>query len=131
MSIFLIAINDNGRSGKKIGCDDSAVPVERSIPTTAAPLTAALKELLSIREQQYGQSGLYNALAQSNLKLAGVAISNGKATINLSGTLLLGGVCDNPRVAAQIQQTALQFPAVQQAAVFINGVPIERVLSEK
>ena len=131
VKLFLIAINDNGKSGKKIGCGDSLIWAERPIPITSAPLTAALKELLGLRDQYYGGSGLYNALYQSNLKLAGVAITSGTATINLTGTLSLGGTCDAPRVEAQIRETALQFPTVSQVAIFVNGVPLDQVLSQK
>ncbi len=131
VKVFMVALNDNGKSGKKIGCEDSVVAVNRTIPSTSAPLTAALKELLTIRQRTFGESGLYNALYQSNLKVAGVALVNKRATINLTGTILLGGVCDNPRFAAQIQETALQFPTVGEVAVTINGTPLEKLLSEK
>jgi hypothetical protein len=131
IKIFLIALNDNGKSGKKIGCGDSVVAVNRAIPTTSAPLTAALKELLSIRQQTYGASGLYNALYQSNLKVTGVTLVNKRATVNLSGTVLLGGVCDSPRFAAQIRETALQFATVDEVDVFINNTPLDKILSEK
>ncbi len=131
VKIFMIAIGDNGKAGKKIGCDDSVVPVQRTVPATSAVLTAALKELLALHDRNYGTSGLYNALYQSKLSLGSVAITNGRASIQLNGNLLLGGVCDNPRVAAQLQETALQFSTVKQVAVTINGVPLEKVLSEK
>ncbi len=131
VKIFLVAIDDNGKSGKKIGCGDSVVAVERSIPATQTPLAAALTELLSIRDRTYGQSGLYNALYQSTLKVDSAIIANGKATINISGKTQLGGVCDNPRFKAQIEETALQFSTITQVAVFINNIPIDQVLSEK
>ncbi len=131
VKVFLVALSDNGQSGKKIGCDDSLVAVNRTIPSTSAPLTAAMKELIALRQRTYGESALYNALYQSNLKVAGVALVNRKATINLTGTVLLGGVCDNPRFAAQILETALQFPTVGEVAVTINGAPLDKFLSEK
>lgn len=131
IKLFFVAINDNGKSGKKIGCDDSLVTVNRPIPSTSTPLTAAYKELLGLRDQNYGQSGLYNALYQSSLKFAGASISDAKATVNLTGTLKLGGVCDNPRVAAQLEQVALQFATVQQVVILVNGVPLDKLLSEK
>ena len=53
------------RAGIPVGCGDSAVPVMVEIPPTQAVLKAALESLLSVRDQQYGQSGLYNALYQS------------------------------------------------------------------
>ena len=131
VQIFLIALEDNGQSGKKIGCGDSVVPVQVTVPHTQGVLRAALEALLSLKEPSYGQSGLYNALYQSNLQLESVKLERGKADINLSGTLMLGGECDNPRVKAQIEETALQFPTVSEVSVFVNGTPLEDVLSLK
>jgi hypothetical protein len=131
VKIFMIALNDVGKLGKKIGCDDSVVAVERIIPVTNSVLRASLNELLSVRDQDYGQSGLYNALYQSTLKLDDVALVAGKATIYLSGQVLLGGVCDNPRVDAQLKETALQFSTVKQVSVFVNKIPLDQVLSGK
>ena len=131
IKLFFVALEDNGKSGKKIGCNDSIVAVDRAIAETPAPLTAALTELFSIHDKTYGESGLYNALAKANLKIDGAAVINGKATINLSGTLGLGGECDDPRVQAQIEQVALQFSTVKQVSVFLNGIPLEKALSGK
>ncbi len=131
VKLFFVAINDNGVAGKKIGCGDSIVAVDRFIPTTVAPLTAALRELFSLTDRNYGQSGLYNALYQSKLKIDSIAIVNRKATIRLSGSLVLSGACDNPRVQAQLEQVALQFPTVSSVAIFLNGIPLQQALSEK
>ncbi len=131
VQIFLIAIGDNGQSGLRTGCNDSVLAVQVEAGPTQDVLQAALEELLSLKEQFYGQSGLYNALYQSDLALESVSIEQGKATIYLSGSLVLGGVCDNPRVEAQLKETALQFPAVSQASIFINGQTLEEVLSLK
>lgn len=126
VKIALIALNDG-----QVGCGDGVVRVTRNIAPTQAPLTAAIRELVSIRGQTYGQSGLYNALYQSNLKVAGVTLKSGKANIYLTGTLRLGGVCDSPRVKAQFDSTARQFSTVSQVQVYVNGTPLERLLSSK
>ncbi len=131
VKIFLIALEDNGRAGPLIGCGDSAVPITVTIPKTQGVLRAALERLLSETAQFYGESGLYNALYQSNLQVADVTIEQGKAAIHLTGTLVLGGTCDAPRVQAQIEQTALQFSTVSDVAVFVNDVPLKDVLSQK
>ena len=131
VKIFLIALEDNGQSGILVGCGDSAVPVTVIIPRTQGVLKAALEKLLSIKEQYYGESGLYNALYQSDLELQSVTIDQGKAVIHLTGTVMLGGVCDAPRVEAQIMQTALQFSTVSDVEVFIDDIPLEDVLSPK
>jgi hypothetical protein len=128
-TIFLIALEDAGQSEEMIGCNDSVVPVVVEIEPTAGPLTAALNELLSLDEQYYGESGLYNALYQSDLRLEGVSIQNGAATIQLAGDLLLGGACDNPRVQAQLEETALQYHTVDSVTITVNGTPLGVLLS--
>ncbi len=129
-NIYLIAIGDEGRSGREIGCNDSVVPVEVAIEPTAAPLGAALRELLSIGTREYGMSGYYNALHASRLTLERVTIEDGEAVIRLSGTLQLGGVCDEPRVRAQLEHTALQFSTVDEVSIFIDGTPLDELLGE-
>jgi len=131
VKVALIALEDNGQSGKAVGCGDSVVLVDRQIAPTQAPLKAALQELFSIRQQFLGESGLYSALYQSTLQVDSAVISGDKATIHLSGQLLLGGVCDDPRASAQITETALQFSSVKQVEVYINGTPLSQALSEK
>ena len=46
VKVYLVALDDKGKKGKKIGCDDSLVAVTRTIKATASPLKAALEELL-------------------------------------------------------------------------------------
>lgn len=130
-NITLIAVDNGGDSGKLIGCNDSAVPVEVTFEPTIAPLRAALEELLAIESEYYGGSGLYNALHQSDLRVGGIDIVEGTATIELRGNLVIGGTCDAPRVEAQIKETALQFSTVDRVVVLINGQPLEDVLSAR
>jgi hypothetical protein len=129
VEIYLIALEDQGVSGKSVGCGDSAVPVQVQIPPTQGVLRAALDALLALKTQYYGQSGLYNALYQSDLHVESVNIQNGEAIVKLAGTLTQGGECDSPRVQAQLEETVLQFSTVSKASIFINGKPLEEVLS--
>jgi len=130
VNIYLIAIGDNGASGKKIGCDDSLVPVAVVIPPTLGVIRASLLELLKLKgERYYGQTGLYNALYLSDLSLESVNLVKGKATIKLTGSLVTGGVCDIPRIEAQLKESALQFSTVNEVSVLINDIPLEEVLS--
>lgn len=127
VKIFLVSLEDGG----KVGCGDSLVPVTREIPQTQGVLKASLTDLFSIKEQYYGESGLYNALYNSNLSVRDAVINNGIATINLQGQVSLGGVCDNPRLEAQIRSTAEQFSTVKDVKIFLNGRPLADALSEK
>ena len=129
--IFMIAVGDNGAAGKKIGCDDSVVGVNVPLGDPAAPLRSVVEKLLGVQSQYYGQSGLYNALFRSDLQLSSVTLKDGVADIYLTGSLTLGGVCDNPRVQAQFEETALQFSTVNQVNVYINNKNLLDLLSLK
>jgi hypothetical protein len=130
VKIFMVALEDNGQSGEKIGCNDSLIPVSREVPVSPSPLTDTLTLLFSLKSRDYGQSGLYNALYQSNLKVEGISAHDGVFRVNLIGTVQLGGVCDNPRFVNQIRATVMQFATVKQANIFINGKSLESYLSE-
>ncbi|MGN6361874.1 MAG: GerMN domain-containing protein, partial [Thermomicrobiales bacterium] len=126
-TIYLVAIGDNGQSGTKIGCGDSLIPVTVNVPTantTAGKITQALTALFAIKQQFYGQSGLEDSLYQSNLAVNKVELQGGVAAVYLSGSLTLGGVCDDPRAEGQITATAMHLPGVTQAIVVFNGGPL-------
>jgi hypothetical protein len=130
INLYLVALEDQGQTGEAIGCGDSLVAVPIQIEDQGNPLEAAYLYLLSIKDRIVEPYGLYNALYQSDLHLEKTSIDeNGLAQVYLSGSYLLGGVCDNPRFEAQLTHTALQFPQVQQVEVFINGEPLEEILS--
>jgi spore germination protein GerM len=131
VKLFLIAVGDAGRSGKKIGCGDSVVAVTRELQPTRTPLRAALEELLRIPRNYGSDPELYNALHQSELRLVSVSVSRGIARLSFAGRLVMGGVCDGPRVQAQIEETALQFPTVKKVKVFINGAHLSAYLSAR
>ena len=121
INIYLVAVGDNGKSGRKIGCEDSLVAVTRTIKKTAAPLAAAIRELLQTPQHPEGSPNLENFWKGRNLKVRTVSMVNGTATIRLSGELSLAGVCDEPRIESQIDATARQFPTVKRVKVFIGN----------
>ncbi|HWN10749.1 MAG TPA: GerMN domain-containing protein [Pyrinomonadaceae bacterium] len=120
IKVYLVALDDNGKAGKKIGCDDSLVPVIRSIRRTAAPLRATLQELLSTPAESGDNPKLQNFWKGNDLKLSSVSIRNRTATIRFSGELTTAGICDIPRIESQIEETARQFPTVRRVKVFIG-----------
>lgn len=131
VKVFVIAPDDNGKTGKLVGCGDSVIGIDREVSATTAPLKVAIETLLAIKDKYIGQSGLYNSLAGSNLKVDSVAITNGNAVIKLSGTMTLGGMCDDPRFKSQLEETALQFPSVKTVSVFIGNQKLDEILSAK
>jgi hypothetical protein len=122
---------DHKQGTKERGCD-TVVMVDRTIPATSAPLTAALKQLFS--EKELWINGLYNFISKTRdtLFFDRATVENGVAKIYLTGNLGgLSGVCDDPRAAAHIEETALQFPTVQKVELYLNGERTSLVPSEK
>jgi hypothetical protein len=126
IKIYLVAVGDDGKSGRKIGCGDSLVAITRSIKKNPAPLTATIRELLITPEHTEGTPRLENFWKGRNLKIKSVSVRNGTATIQLSGEVFVAGVCDVPRIQGQIEETARQFPTVKKVKVFIG----KRTLAE-
>lgn len=122
VKVYLVAVGDEGKMGKKIGCGDSLVPVTRRVKATRAPLNAALQELLAMPKEYAGDSRLNNFWVGKNLRVKSVAISSGTATIYIVGEgPYVAGICDEPRITSQIEETARQFPTVKRVKVFVNG----------
>jgi len=131
VKLFLIAVDDGGRAGRKVGCNDSLVAVSRVVPRAGAPLRAALEELLRLPAQAGPDGKLHNALHQPKLRVRSVVVRRGEAVVHLRGLLVTGGTCDAPRVQAQLEETARQFPSVRRVKVYVNGTPLAAYLSER
>ena len=130
VKIYLVALGDNGKNGKKIGCDDSLVTVTRSVPATASMLKAAIQELLVDREPTSEETNLNLGNYWRGLRLKSVSIARGTAIIKLTGEApRVAGICDEPRIKGQIIETAKQFPKVKRVKVFINGKPMDKLIS--
>lgn len=131
LTIYYVAIGDNGVSGPMIGCGDSIVA------TTTAPVRftdqvgPSIGTLLVNRSRDVGLSGLVNVLYQSNLTYVAGELVGSTINIYLSGQFMLGGVCDIPRAKAQLEYTAMAASGATSAQVFIDGRPIDEVLSLK
>ncbi|MBI1297732.1 LysM peptidoglycan-binding domain-containing protein [bacterium] len=127
-NIYLIALEDNGRTGMQIGCGDSVVPVEIEIEPTVGIIRSALQELLSLDSRMYNGFGLYNALYRSDLSIEEMSLTDGAASVSLVGDVSLGGVCDGPRFKAQLRQTVLQFFNVDEVTILINRELLDDVV---
>lgn len=128
VKLYMIAYGDNGAAGEKFGCDDSAVEVSHTVASEDV-LTGTYEDLLSLRDEAYGESGLYNTLARSSLKVESTSVNtSGVADIMLTGKLNLAGVCDGPRIQMQLEKPAMQFPGVKAVNVTINGQPLPETL---
>ncbi len=133
--VAVIALSDNGKQGKKIGCDDSLVYLTKTNPSPSSqPLNEAFKFLFGLETQSFSDSA-YPETELTNI-IYSVQRTEGKkvlffdraelagpiAKIYLTGSMgSIGGVCDEPRVIEQISGTALQFPEVKTVEVYLNN----------
>ena len=135
VNLYFIALDDQGQNGEAIGCGDSLIPLTTTVMATGTEtkdkIRAALTALFTYKTESatIGNQEYYNALYQSNLEVADVQMTDGLATVELTGTYTLGGECDNPRFAAQLEQTVLQFPGVESAQIRINDESLSDVIS--
>ena len=123
VKIYLI-----GRGNQDCG---KPIPVERDVRPTTAPLTSAIQQLITLDEEHFGESGLWNPLYRSDLSIETVTLVNGKARIRLTGDLRVHGACHSANIKAVFDRTARQFSTVKSSSVFINGRPLADILSEE
>lgn len=126
-AVYYVAIDDGGARGVRFGCNDSLVPV-RGVAEPGDPLTVALGRLLAGMPLD-SDAALYDALAQSSLKYLSGYMNGSTVVVNLSGSLRPGGVCDVPRIQAQLTQTIVAASGATRAEIYINGRTLVEALS--
>lgn len=134
--LYFIKLEDKGANGELIGCDDSVIPVETEIPSSYdkyANIKESLEKLLSIKEREYGDEKLYNAMAGLKLKVDNVIDAENSTKVMLVGEYQISGVCEIPRIKAQILETASQFQEEDEnnVEIYINGRAFDEVFSMK
>jgi hypothetical protein len=131
LTVYYVAVGDNGRSGPQIGCGDSLIATKTAPVRFTDQVGPSIRALLANKSRDLGESGFVNVLYQSNLTYLGGELEGSTITIWLSGQFMLGGVCDVPRAKAQLEYTAMAASDATSAQVFVNGRPIDDVLSLK
>lgn len=131
VDLYFVALEDNGKTGKKIGCGDSVVATKKELYISQDPLVSTLNALLAEKDTYSEKTGLYNGLRNSSLTLYRVAKTETTITVYLKGELSLGGVCDSPRVEAQLEDTIRQFEPKKTVVIYINNKLLKEVLSGK
>jgi len=131
LTIYYVAVDDNGVSGPRIGCGDSLVATTTGPVRFTDQVRPSVETLLANKKRDVGMSGLINVLYQSSLTYLGGELNGSTISIWLSGQFMLGGVCDIPRAKAQLEYTAMAASGATNALVYVNGRPIDEVLSLK
>lgn len=120
--IAVILYEGAGTVGYDVGCGDAVLLIDRPAEVGDSSLDQALRTLLATPASVEAEGTTYaNTLGGTSLLLESATIENGVATIRFTGNLMFGGMCDSPRVEAQIEHTVLQFPEVESYVVELNG----------
>jgi hypothetical protein len=137
VQVYVIALHgqDQGETpspaagcGGNAGSIGSVVPLDVELPAPAPALEGALSALLTLQQGAEARD-LYNALAHSPLKIDRIDRTGPEVRVYLSGYVEIGGDCDGARILAQLTRTALQFRDLQHAQFFLDGKPLQSVLS--
>ncbi len=112
-TVYAIKLNDNGTSlnSVQVGCGDSAMPVQMTAPNAyddtdpVASINAAMMTLLSTTATSFNTQGYQNPLSNQAMVIQSVTQSGTNYTVKLNGSFTFGGVCDMPRVRAQVEET--------------------------
>jgi germination protein M len=110
------------------GGDAHLVPVTRSVPSTRAVATAAVRELLA--GPAPAEAGLLTMIPAGS-QLLGIAIDGSVATVDLTGTFESGGGSASMLGRlAQLVYTATQFSTVDAVRLRLDGQPVESIGGE-
>jgi hypothetical protein len=112
------------------GCDNVEL-IERNILPTTQPLNESIRQLFAIDNNKLGELNHFIPNTNDTLSFDRATIIDGEAQIYLLGKLSgIAGVCDEPRAQIQIEETALQFEAVDRVQLFLNGAAVSDLSSE-
>ncbi|BCW47367.1 hypothetical protein StoSoilB5_45510 [Arthrobacter sp. StoSoilB5] len=129
-AVYYVAVDDGGARGVRFGCNDSLVPVRGAL-APGDPLTVALSRLLEAGMPLDTSAGLYDSLANSSLRFVSGYVSGATVVVNLEGTLRPGGVCDIPRIEAQLTHTIVSASGASRAEIYVNGKTLAEALSQR
>ncbi len=131
VTVILIAQLPENGNAKDIGCGNTTKPMTVKSTFKGDPVQDALEVLFGLKNAGYENQKLYNALYQSKLKVQSVETKNDVVTVKLTGNIKLSGVCDNPRVRAQLVDTIKLASDANDVVVLVNGKSLSDVLSLK
>lgn len=115
-----------GDVAKTIGCNDQLIRIE--VENCDVSIEKMILNTVKHRDEQ---GVYYNSLAMSEISIDRIVLNDSNVDVYLGGQLLIGGMCDAPRVMSQLQETVLQFEDVDSAVFYINGEELGDFLSEK
>jgi hypothetical protein len=135
-TVYWVSLAGSGHEGVEFpGCGDllveSTVKAKGSGEVGSTErVEAGIEALLANREYEHSD-GLVNALYQSELRLEDVSLTGDTVTVELTGQPMSSGSCDDPRIIAQLEYTAVTNAGAYTAEVLVDGTPIQEFMSQK
>lgn len=126
VKIALLSMPAKDEDVQKLQGCDLVIMTEQTVPYTTMPLNAAMRQLfMKLQRWPYDDSHSGNFISsQKNLYFDKAVLADGVAKIYLTGSVSLGGECDDPRLDIVIKNTAMQFPSVKSVQIYLNGQPL-------
>lgn len=128
---------------KAIGCGDGVIAKEIQLGEAdglnkSDALSFALNKLFDTSEfNMFASSSAakgkkpYTALSNSKLTIKSIKDIPGQYEVRLGGTAASGGVCDDPRIMTQIQETVREIFGTSSVKIYIENKPLEEYFSER
>ena len=127
LEAYVILSEDDGAQGPQVGCGDSLVlqslPIARS-EYAAANIEAVIDYFGNAPEgtrNPASASDTYNPLHGYNLSVNNIAVNIGYVEVDLSGDMILSGVCSDAILEAQLVGNVLYLANVNEAVIMLNG----------
>jgi len=131
VNLPFFALESGKSKAQTIGCGDSVRTVRVKVPQGRDPLRYIINFLLRQGNALASRYGLYHPLANSSLTVDKITMQGEEVIVELSGQFSIGGICDTPRVMAQLEHTVLQFPQIKKVRFYINDVIISALLDQR
>jgi hypothetical protein len=117
---FSVFFSSESFGAGSVECDEVSA-VEREVSKTQAVARAALNALLAGPTQAETNQGLTTNIP-NGVELNDIRIENGTAYVDFSEELnQVGGSCSVTAIRAQIEETLLQFPTVDDVVISVSG----------
>lgn len=133
IALTLASSNDDGQSGVLMGCDGSAVQIATTRPATGdieMDLRMTFEAMLGEEYRNPSSLGLNNTWGGFQITIDDVSVTDGVATIALSGDFIKIGVCGDALYEDQLRHNILMYPQIESALVTMNGENMRVIFDE-
>lgn len=123
--------NPVNSSSIEVGCETYLTPYESNSPRSTNPendIRTALTILFNLEEENLNTAR--NHWNDFDLTVGDVTLSNGQANVEILGEdFLIGGVCSNPELSAQVLLIVFADPLIETAFITVGDMNLAQILN--